>query len=556
MSRSIGGTSLTTLPPISTSPSVASSSPAVIRSTVVLPDPDGPTRTRNSPSSISRSRSSTATVPPSNTLRKPTNRMSAIDVSVRARGDQVPVPERASLRDPPLRREVDEDDSKALVVAVLPFEVVEERPDVVATHVDPFGARSLDRVDVPVQVRDAPLVVDAPVVEPVVERRAVLRDQQGDLSVVALQPQEELRQRRRIDRPAHRGLLGSGRGLVDAHDGIVARDDDVRVVEVDAEEVERLCDQVEVAVGDVVSTSDVRLVQLEHVLGVRTAEERVEEPAVAVSVQPQRRRLVLARGRRRPDDCQVERDPDAAAVAARTERLHRGSVRQQEVMRDAQREPPVLRSGRLRPVRMAEEGGHPRLVVRDPVVDGVTELVEHDLRVLGEPLDDVARSPTARILQRLRQIPVVERREWDDLALAQPGGETAVEVQALAIRAAAAVRLDSRPRDREAVALQPERPHQVEVLAPAEVVLARGLAGVAAVHVPVLRSEAIPDRLAAPVDLRRALDLVRGGRCAPNKVNQPLIAPCMIPPMICLPSTRNTRSSGRIEMKVPVRISA
>src|ERR671934_104367 len=236
MSRSIGGTSLTTLPPISTSPSVASSSPAVIRSTVVLPDPDGPTRTRNSPSSISRSRSSTATVPPSNTLRKPTNRMSAIDVSVRARGDQVPVPERASLRDPPLRREVDEDDSKALVVAVLPFEVVEERPDVVATHVDPFGARSLDRVD----------------------------------------------------GPAHRGLLGSGRGLVDAHDGIVARDDDMRVVEVDAEEVERLCDQVEVAVGDIVSTSDLRLVQLEHVLGVRAAEERVEEPAVAVSVQPQR----------------------------------------------------------------------------------------------------------------------------------------------------------------------------------------------------------------------------------------------------------------------------
>jgi hypothetical protein len=31
-------------------PSLMSSSPAIIRSAVVLPQPDGPTRTRNSPS--------------------------------------------------------------------------------------------------------------------------------------------------------------------------------------------------------------------------------------------------------------------------------------------------------------------------------------------------------------------------------------------------------------------------------------------------------------------------------------------------------------------------
>ena len=39
------------------------SSPATIRSAVVLPHPDGPTKTINSPSAISRERSSTATVP-------------------------------------------------------------------------------------------------------------------------------------------------------------------------------------------------------------------------------------------------------------------------------------------------------------------------------------------------------------------------------------------------------------------------------------------------------------------------------------------------------------
>src|SRR5215475_9377 len=43
-----------------TRPRVGVSSPATIRRAVLLPQPDGPTRTRNSPSAISRSRSLTA----------------------------------------------------------------------------------------------------------------------------------------------------------------------------------------------------------------------------------------------------------------------------------------------------------------------------------------------------------------------------------------------------------------------------------------------------------------------------------------------------------------
>ena len=52
MSRSFGGTRLTTVPPIAISPSLISSSPAIIRSSVDLPQPDGPTSTQNSPSAI------------------------------------------------------------------------------------------------------------------------------------------------------------------------------------------------------------------------------------------------------------------------------------------------------------------------------------------------------------------------------------------------------------------------------------------------------------------------------------------------------------------------
>ena len=60
MSRSIGARSLTTWPSMEMSPEVIASSPAIIRSVVVLPQPDGPTKTTNSLSRISRFTSLTA----------------------------------------------------------------------------------------------------------------------------------------------------------------------------------------------------------------------------------------------------------------------------------------------------------------------------------------------------------------------------------------------------------------------------------------------------------------------------------------------------------------
>src|SRR5262249_2105085 len=53
MSRSFGGTSLTFSPSMRMSPAVASSSPAIMRKVVLLPQPEGPTSTTNSLSGIS-----------------------------------------------------------------------------------------------------------------------------------------------------------------------------------------------------------------------------------------------------------------------------------------------------------------------------------------------------------------------------------------------------------------------------------------------------------------------------------------------------------------------
>src|SRR5215467_3357071 len=67
--RSRGVRSLTTLPPIRISPAVGVSRPAIMRRRVVFPEPDGPRKTRNSPSRVSRLTLLTAPSSPSlNTL--------------------------------------------------------------------------------------------------------------------------------------------------------------------------------------------------------------------------------------------------------------------------------------------------------------------------------------------------------------------------------------------------------------------------------------------------------------------------------------------------------
>src|SRR5262249_31893461 len=70
--------SVTSRPPIDTVPVVAASSPAMIRSSVDFPEPDGPTRTSISPSATSSAMSSSALTPPSNSLLTPASWMPSI----------------------------------------------------------------------------------------------------------------------------------------------------------------------------------------------------------------------------------------------------------------------------------------------------------------------------------------------------------------------------------------------------------------------------------------------------------------------------------------------
>ena len=238
-------------------------------------------------------------------------------------------------------------------------------------------------------------------------------------------------------------------------------------------------------------------------------------------------------------------------------------------MGDRQRRLPVAHTRRLGADRVPEERDHPRLVVRDPTLDDIAQGVRHQRRVLGEALGGLAHRPAAGELPRLRQVPVIERRDGLDPPLEQVLHEPPVEGHALHVQRAATVRLHARPGDRDAVALEPERGHQVEVLGPAVVVVARDVAGVAVQHGTRDRAEAVPDRLATPVLARGALDLVRSRRRAEAEVRperavadrrrcggrrHPFTAPAVMPLMSQRCVTKKAMRTGRVET-TPAAIS-
>ncbi len=89
----------------------------------------------------------------------------------------------------------------------------------------------------------------------------------------------------------------------------------------------------------------------------------------------------------------------------------------------------------MQPVQVAEEVDDPGLVDRQPPRDAVAERLVTDCCKLGEALHGVAVAPAARVLERLRQIPVVEREQAEEQErerLAAAEHEHEETVQALA----------------------------------------------------------------------------------------------------------------------------
>ena len=164
---------------------------------------------------------------------------------------------------------------------------------------------------------------------------------------------------------------------------------------------------------------------------------------------------------------------------------------------------------------VAEHRRAPRLVDRGPPAYPVAEGVGDDRGVVGEALRGGADLPAAAVLERLGEIPVVQRGDGLDAVGQQLVDERPVEVEPAAAGGARPDRLDAGPGDREAVGGEPEAGHEGHVVGHAPAVVGGDGAGVAA-GVAGGR-EGVPDRRPPAVEIDAALDLVRRGRRPPQE---------------------------------------
>ena len=169
---------------------------------------------------------------------------------------------------------------------------------------------------------------------------------------------------------------------------------------------------------------------------------------------------------------------------------------------------------------VAHERHDVRLVHGAPVRDAVAQPLRHERGVLAEAQGGVPLEPPPGILERLREVPVEERRHRLDAGLEQAVDEPVVEREARLVDGAAARRLHAGPGHREAVAVGAQALHEGDVLRPAVVVVA-GHGPVGAVEDATgLSREGVPDAGATAVLVDGALDLVGGGARAEDEVRR------------------------------------
>jgi hypothetical protein len=178
-------------------------------------------------------------------------------------------------------------------------------------------------------------------------------------------------------------------------------------------------------------------------------------------------------------------------------------VRQVEVVHGGERGHVVGAAGRVHAAGVAEVGRAPRLVHREEAADPVAERVRHDGGELAEPLGGRPARPAARVLEGLRQVPVVERDRGFDARGEQRVDQVGVEGEARRVDRpqllGGDVRRDPRPRHRESVGGEPEVGHEGDVLAEAVVVVHGHVAGVVARDPARRVREGVPDRGGAAV---------------------------------------------------------
>src|SRR5262245_41161618 len=210
--------------------------------------------------------------------------------------------------------------------------------------------------------------------------------------------------------------------------------------------------------------------------------------------------------------------PVCVPARARADRLHRKPMGEQRMMPDlVQPAGRQLQPGREHAGRMAEFHERRALVEREEVPGPVAELFGDVAGIVRERLGGVAPFPPAAILQRLRQVPVIERWERRDVVGDEVVEEPVVEVEALRIWRAAALRKYPRPRNGEPVRSGGERFHRPHVVSISVIVIVGDVAVVVVADLSRRVRERVPYRRATAILADGAFDLIGGGGGAPEK---------------------------------------
>ena len=108
-------------------------------------------------------------------------------------------------------------------------------------------------------------------------------------------------------------------------------------------------------------------------------------------------------------------------------------------------------------IAIAELENNLRLVERDEMRDTAFEMLRHHPGKAGKGFRCFAEQPAAGFLQRLRQLPVIERHPRRDAVCKAAVHHAVVVLESSLVPPAVSVRVDARPARGKAVRTQPER---------------------------------------------------------------------------------------------------
>jgi hypothetical protein len=169
---------------------------------------------------------------------------------------------------------------------------------------------------------------------------------------------------------------------------------------------------------------------------------------------------------------------------------------------------------------VADAGERFGFVENDPLADAIAQRLRHRARILGETFRRIAIGPAAVVLERLRQVPVIQRDDGANARFEHRIGDALVVIQSPGVHASAARGLDSRPCNRVTIALDVQLAQQRDVLEVAMIAIARQVAVVAVLDAARRVREAVPDGFAFAVFLPGTLDLIGRGGCAPDEIRR------------------------------------